>query len=1414
MRLFTLGAKRNFRAVSAFTVALIFFAPFARSQGVSAAANGAQAQLLDLSAIKHVVFIVRENRSFDNLFGTFPGANGATQGTLSTGQVVPLKPAPDAYAHDICHGWGCFIQAIDNGKMDGFDLLEIGSPCNLNGDYECYTQQHQSDLPNYWNYATNFVLADNFFTSSKASTTPNHLYTVGAQGAGVVTNAPAGCDSPSNIVLAVIDNKGNFSAQFPCIDMPTLMDELESAGVTWQYYADTKIPFNSMELISHLRFGPLWSKNLSDKAFISDVQNGRLPQVSWLMATGEATDHPPYSLCFGENYTVNAVNAIMNSQYWTVEPTAIFIVWDDPGGLYDHVAPPVVDQFGLSMRSPMLVISPYAKQGSITSVQYEHSSVLQFIEDLFSLPHLTNRDDPSLTNHIAADPAIFDFNQAPRGPLPLTPRQCSPASTTNLTFYQTQPVGMPSPASTVVMRNFSPTTKLNFSSINLSGSSDFTQTNNCSNGVRPLTGSIPGNCTLNVTFTPSGPGPRTATLTMTDNDPTSPQVIAITGVGTNVTLNPALLNFGIQAVFMSGAAQAAVLTNSGTSTVTISSIAAGGDYSQTNNCGSSLAPGGSCTISAVFTPTVTGTRFGSVTVTDSDGGSPHTLALTGVGTQVSLNPTSLTFGNQAVGTVSSSQPVTLTNFGSSPLPISSIVVTGNNGDQPDTDTLNFRQTNNCGSSLAPGANCTINVSFSPIVMGALLGDLKVFECPPSNGLCSVADSPQTISLSGTSTASLNNPVPFLAQPLFPDSAAPGSASLQVTVNGTSFGVTSAVKWNGSPLTTTFVNGHQLTATIPASNLATAGTGNITVVGPLPGGGISHVGFFHVANASSGVSLTKTDLAAGNGPKGVVAGDFDNDGNRDFVVLNNTDSTATVFKGNGNGTFTVLPPVCTGGVTNSACNVAGPVAGATGDFNRDGKLDLVIANYFGNNLSILLGNGDGTFTQSATYPAMWPTDVEAADFNRDGNLDLVTTYSVVPAIGILLGNGDGTFLATSTPPVTGIGPLAIAIGDFDRDNKVDIAVANSVDNNVSILLGRGDGTFVNATKPNTGNKPVAIAAGDFTGDNIIDLATVNQADNTISILRGIGDGTFVAISATPATGTIPAAIMLGDFNADQKLDLTVVNSGSNSVSILLGNGNGTFQNRQDTPVGTNPTAVATGDFNKDGTLDLVVANQTANSASVLLGSGGSGGGPAVSLNPTSLSFGTIAIGATSARQTVTLTNTGTATLTITSITVSAGYIRANHCGGTVPPNASCTVDVSFRPTTKGLRPGTLSFNDNAPGSPQTVSLTGTGTAAGLVPTSLNFGPQKVGTTSAAQTIKLTNVAASGNLLISSITLTGTNAGDFARTHDCPASLAPSQSCTISVTFKPTAVGSRSASVSVTDNGGGSPQTVPLSGTGTP
>jgi hypothetical protein len=216
--------------------------------------------------------------------------------------------------------------------------------------------------------------------------------------------------------------------------------------------------------------------------------------------------------------------------------------------------------------------------------------------------------------------------------------------------------------------------------------------------------------------------------------------------------------------------------------------------------------------------------------------------------------------------------------------------------------------------------------------------------------------------------------------------------------------------------------------------------------------------------------------------------------------------------------------------------------------------------------------------------------------------------------------------------------------------------------------------------------------------------------------------------------------------------------------------------------------------------------------------GTGTAALVSLSPTSLAFGSQSVGVTSAAQTVTLSNTGTAALSITSLALTGAnasdFAQTNTCGSSVAAGSSCTISVTFTPAASGSRTASVSITDNASGSPQTVSLSGTGTAVvvSLSPTSLAFGNQPVGMTSTVQTVTLSNTGTAA-LSITSLALTGTNASDFAQSNTCGSSLAASSNCTISVTFTPAASGSRTASVSITDNASGSPQTVSLSGTGT-
>jgi hypothetical protein len=659
------------------------------------------------------------------------------------------------------------------------------------------------------------------------------------------------------------------------------------------------------------------------------------------------------------------------------------------------------------------------------------------------------------------------------------------------------------------------------------------------------------------------------------------------------------------------------------------------------------------------------------------------------------------------------------------------------------------------------------------------------------------EEPRSSTKTGTGTA---NPVPLINQPLVPDAVAPAGSGFTLTFNGTGFVSGAVVNWNGSARATAFVNSSQLTASILASDIATASTASVSVVNPSPGGGASNVAFFEVTPPSSSIALgAPSAFGAGPNPYSVAVGDFNGDGKLDLVVTNA--NKVGVLLGNGDGTF--RPAVYYGAGSS-------PTGIAVGDFNGDGKLDLVVANAGSNSVSVRLGNGDGTFQSPMNYgtgSASQPLSVVVGDFNGDGKLDLATANFNANSVSILLGNGDGTFGAAVAYNV-GSSPRSVAVGDFNRDGNLDLAVANEFSSNVSVLLGNGDGTFQPAVYYSAGiNGPYSVAVGDFNGDGKLDLVVVNVG-YSVSVLLGDGDGAFQN-SVNYGIGGEGSWVVLGDFNGDGKLDLAVANYSSNNVSVLLGNGDGTFQAHVEYLAGETPNQIAAGDFTGSGRLDLAVADISTTTVSVLLQI------PTVSLSKTSLTFAGQVVGSTSANQKVKLT-TGGVPLSITSIALTGtnrgDFSEKNNCGSILAPGKSCTISVAFAPTQVGPRAAAVTITDNAVDSPQSISLSGTGLVLGpnatLSPVSLTFATQVVGTSSAAQAVTLSNYGTT-TLSITRIVASG----DFSQSNTCGSSLAAGASCKISVTFDPTRSGTRTGTVSVTDNAPGSPQTVSLKGTGT-
>ncbi|MFZ0417141.1 MAG: FG-GAP-like repeat-containing protein [Candidatus Sulfotelmatobacter sp.] len=665
-----------------------------------------------------------------------------------------------------------------------------------------------------------------------------------------------------------------------------------------------------------------------------------------------------------------------------------------------------------------------------------------------------------------------------------------------------------------------------------------------------------------------------------------------------------------------------------------------------------------------------------------------------------------------------------------------------------------------------------------------------------------------------------NPVPFVNNPLVPETAAPGAAAFQLTVNGTGFVSGSVVNWNGSPRATTFISASQLQAAILSSDLAAAGTSYVTVSSPAPGGGKSNIAIFNVALPSPSVgfnSLVTNETK--NCDKTVlqpqIVADFNGDGKPDVAGTVCDGGYIFVSLSNGNGTF--QSPIYTALLPSPGTMIAA-------DFNGDGKMDLATINDE-NNVAVLLGNGDGTFQTAKNFlTGVQPYYLAAADMNGDGKLDLITAASTDNAVDVLLGNGDGTFQPYIASPTGGVDPGALVIGDFNGDGKLDVAVSENSSYQVTIMFGNGDGTLTFSTDY-FASFGVA-AAMDMNGDGILDLVglgTPLSGGNTgIGIMYGNPGGTF----QDPVYVSVPTIEFqyysylfgIADLNGDGKLDFwTLGNAGDNlgtSIFSILGNGDGTWQSPvlySTTPAGYSTGGMVEADFNNDGKPDFLLANSClgVSCIDVFLQT------PVV-VTPDTLAFGTKLIKGKSKPLPVTLTNAGPAAVSAPTFAFSgsnaADFSQTNNCPSSLASEASCTISVYFVPSTEYYpESATLSITESAPGGTQQVALTGTGTYIRETPGSLNFGSVAVGSSS-TQTVTLTNTDTQ-TLSVGRIYIAQSPFGkEFSVTNNCGNSLAKGAQCQLTVVFAPTATGHAAAKISV-NFGDDVPPEIQLSGSGT-
>jgi len=452
-----------------------------RVERVSGGPTGSYIVPAGIHKIKHVIVIQQENRSFDSYFGTFPGADGIPMASGKPTVCVPNPATKKCVAPFVDHAdvngggphsAGNAVADIDGGKMDGFikqaeagkkNCIDPTNPACTNSLKPDVMGYHtRGDIPNYWTYAKNFVLQDHMFEPNASWSLPEHLFLVSEWSAFcTLHNNPSSC--VNSLQTRPIERPPSFPTYYngktgtsgqPIYAWTDLTYLLHKSHVSWGYYvvsgtepdcanpaAETCAPVKQSSNTPGI-WNPLpWFdtvkadhqlKNIqSVKRFYAAAKQGTLPAVSWVVPSGEVSEHPPSPVSFGQSYVTSLINAVMRSPEWS--SSAIFLSWDDWGGFYDHVVPPAVDQNGYGLRVPGIVISPYARKGFIDHQTLSFDAYDKFIEDDFLNgqridpatdgrpdPRPDIREDKTLLGSLISD---FNFSQSPRIPelLPVHP---------------------------------------------------------------------------------------------------------------------------------------------------------------------------------------------------------------------------------------------------------------------------------------------------------------------------------------------------------------------------------------------------------------------------------------------------------------------------------------------------------------------------------------------------------------------------------------------------------------------------------------------------------------------------------------------------------------------------------------------------------------------------------------------------------------------------------------------------------------------------------------------------------------------------------------------------------------------------------------------------------------------------------
>jgi trimeric autotransporter adhesin len=969
---------------------------------------------------------------------------------------------------------------------------------------------------------------------------------------------------------------------------------------------------------------------------------------------------------------------------------------------------------------------------------------------------------------------------------------------------------------------------LTISGLGLSGSATFTigtlPSGNCTSSTTIAPGAL---CQIQLGFLSANPGDFTGTLTLTTNSlnqtaATETVALSATISGAYLVASPTSLSFGSQTDGTTSATQSITLTNQGYGYAADAYSVSTTDPAFTATLGSgcaSVAVNATCTLNVTFAPTAVQSysATGSVSVTDVGPGNapPVSFSLSGNGTSASapiagLSPNPLVFPNITVNNYSQGT-ATLTNTGNATLTNIVASITGTNASE-----FTIYPTSTCGSTLAAGASCTYLINFYPTAAGGSSATLSVAD--------SATGSPQTIALTGIGQPAAEPQVQFTPTIL---SAIAGTGTMPTNcVSPAEPGPALQTQLCGPSAVAVDLAGNVYIAE-PSANVVKklSTTGNITTFAGVEGSPADFGGDGGPANAAH---LNQPVGLAVDGLGNVYISDS---GNGRIREVNATTNTITTFVGGGSGTnfnggtgtAVVLSPAGIAFDPSGNLYIAEPTQEIVVKVTSLGVATLFAGVQTLGSPGTAGYNGDNIQATAAELNA--PTSVAS---DRAGNIYIADSL-----------NYRIRYINENFEP----GMISTAAGNGTQGNTGDGGVSTSAEiTPLSIALNEADDIFVSngTTVRKVSNQGyISTFAGGGTGGlggpaTAALLTGVGQPgiDNNGNVLIPV-TGTPQVLSAGP-TGLLQFGNQATN-TTSAPLTVTVENTGNNylNFSSLNFTATGPFSVtggtcEQETDGGYSPseactltvTFTPTASGPQTGSIS-VASNALASPSSITLqGSGTAAAAPTATLSPSTLSFGNVTSGVTSSAQMLTLSNTGNAALTISGITIGGAnpsdFAETNTCGESLAAGATCTISVTFTPGSAASFAATVSVADNATGSPQTATLSGSGTApavavAALSPSTVSFGNVVTGVTTSAQTVTVSNTG-NAALTISGVTIGGTNTTDFAETTTCGESLAAGASCTIAVTFTPGSVASFTATISVADSAAGSPQSVTLSGAG--